>query len=126
MGKEADDPMSIGAPYTVQHWLSEGMSRDAIMCGVTTAMVRKKHDPPSSFKYFEKAVLRASAEMRRPLPKVEIRQPETLKVTANGKQRSVHDAARDLSDKLLRELDEPAPSLRESASGGVVRLLPQR
>lgn len=131
MGKHPDDPLGVASPYTVQNWLSQGISRDAIMFGVTTAMSRKRHDPPSTFNYFEKAVLRASVELNRPLPKVEVRQPENLTVTSkqhgnpNG-PRSVHDAARDLSDKLLRELDEPAPRLREPSGGGVVRLLPSR
>jgi len=130
MGKAADDPMFIGAPYTVQHWLSEGMSRDAIMCGVTTAMARKKHDPPSTFKYFEKAVLRASAELNRPLPKVEVQQPETIKVTANGKQQrgNVLQAADRILDRI-RSFDacpDDTDGIRGEPDEATPRLLSQR
>lgn len=104
MGKTQDDPLAVGGPYTVQHWLSEGMSRDAIMCGVVTAMASKKHDPPSTFKYFEKAILRASAELNRPLPKVEIRQAQTLVVT-HGTSSSGRSGG-SLTAELRRELAE--------------------
>lgn len=128
MGKSPDDPMAVGAPYTVQHWLTGGVSRDAILCGVETAMARKKHDPPSTFKYFEKAVLRAFAELSRPLPKVEIREAETLTVTHGKPKNGIIQAADNLIAKLAsfdgpsRRVDE----LRSGAGEAPVRLLPNR
>jgi hypothetical protein len=124
MGKHPEDPISVGGPYIVQHWLNGGMSRDAILCGVKTAMVRKKHDPPNSLKYFENAVLRASAEMNRPLPKVEIREQQTITVNhGTAKARS----GGSLLGSIQRELASVEAQIADLAlPGDVVLSIPDR
>lgn len=110
MGKTPDDPLAVGGPYTVQHWLSGGVSRDAIMFGVSNAMARKKHDPPSTFNYFEKAVLRAAAELNRPLPKVEIQEPDKVAVRGGAvpRQERVTNGFATRLARRRREEDEHA------------------
>lgn len=124
-------PGWVTAHMRVETWLSQGWSPEIIIAATTAAAARKHGPPANSVQFFEKAIAEEVARQAAPLPTVKVRQPENLTVTSkqhgnpNG-SRSVHDAARDLSDKLLRELDEPAPRLREPAGGGVVRLLPSR
>lgn len=128
MGKHPEDPISVGGPYIVQHWLNGGVSRDAILCGVKTAMVRKKHDPPSTFKYFENAVLRAHADMSRPLPKVEVRQAETITVNhGTSKPRSggslidTINRERALVEAQIADLALPGDALLGLSDGSVRR-----
>jgi hypothetical protein len=124
MGKHPEDPISVGGPYIVQHWLNGGMTRDAILCGVKTAMIRKKHDPPSTLKYFENAVLRAAAEMSRPLPKVEIREQQTITVNhGTAKTRS----GGSLLGSIQRELASVEAQIADLAlPGDAVLSIPDR
>lgn len=71
MGRDPSDPISVGAPLTVQGWLNIGLHRDHILTGVRRAMQNRKHDPPSTLKYFEKAILRAKADLAPVLPAME-------------------------------------------------------
>lgn len=68
MGLDPGHPLSAGSPMQVQSWLNGGWPRDAIIGGVQQVMLRKRGDPPSTLKYFEKAIARAHAEFTRPLP----------------------------------------------------------
>lgn len=129
MGKSQHDPIAVGSPYIVQHWLSGGISRDAIICGVEKAMIHKKHDPPSTFKYFEKAVLRAAAEMNRPLPKVQVLEAETLTVTNHAKPKNgIIQAADDLCERIASFDGPPGgiDKLRSAEGEAPPRLLSHR
>lgn len=128
MGKRSDDPLAVGSPYIVQKWLTGGMSRDAIMCGVTTAMARKKDDPPSTFKYFENAILRASAELNRPLPIVEIKPADKITVSKHAKTGTFDAAYHSVLDKLNEGFGGPAPQERLRVGEGETdaRLLAHR
>lgn len=117
MGLPRDHPLSVGAPMTVQSWLNGGWPADIIKVGVQKAMQNRKQDPPNTLKYFEKAIARTHAEMSRPLPIVEIREAETIKVTSNGKPKSsIIQAADDLRRKLA-SFDGPARGVEQLRSG---------
>lgn len=85
MGLDREHPLSVGAPMTVQSWLNGGWSAEVIKVGVQKAMQNRKHDPPSTLKYFEKAIARTHAEMSRPLPVAIIQPQEKVHVAQNAR-----------------------------------------
>jgi uncharacterized protein YdaU (DUF1376 family) len=84
MGLHPEHPLSVGSPMQVQSWLNGGWPRDAIIGGVQQVMLRKRGDPPSTLRYFEKAIARAHAEFTRPLPVAVINDKPEI-INANGK-----------------------------------------
>lgn len=84
IGVEDGHPLSMGAPYSVQTWLNGGWPVEAIKAGIQRAMANKQGDPPSTLKYFEKAIARCHAEMTRELPVVKL-VPQTITETHHGK-----------------------------------------
>jgi hypothetical protein len=70
MGLDPDHPLSVGSPLTVQGWFNIGLHPDHILTGVRRAMQNRPRDPPSTLKYFEKAILRAKADLSPVLPKL--------------------------------------------------------
>ena len=99
MGLHREDPKSIGAPMTVQAWLSGGWPRDVIVIGVKVAMANRNGEPPGTLKYFEKAIARTHAENSRPLPVATIQQQENFSVAAKPKS-AIIQAADDLCRKI--------------------------
>jgi hypothetical protein len=71
MGLDPHHPLCVGSPLTVQGWFNAGLHRDCILTGVRRAMQNRGRDPPSTLKYFEKAILRSQAELAPTLPKIE-------------------------------------------------------
>ena len=59
MGKDPFDPLCVGAPLTVQGWLNAGWNGECILIGIRRGMLSRNGDPPSTLKYFEKAIARA-------------------------------------------------------------------
>lgn len=106
MGLEREHPISVGAPMTVQNWLNGGWNGEIILVAVKRAMQGRKGDPPGTLNYFEKAIARLHAEASRPLPKVELRQAETIQVVSNGttpRAGSVVAAAKRFAENFERE-----------------------
>jgi hypothetical protein len=93
-------PGWCGGAMWVQKCLNEGWI-GAVMIDAAKGVARRAKTPIMGFKYLEKPLAQAMAEHRAPLPQVEIRQPEKLTVTANGKQSgNVIQAADRLLDKI--------------------------
>lgn len=66
MGLHPHDPLSVGAPMAVQSWLNSGFHRDHIIFGVRRTMAKRQNNPPSSLRYFDKAIARAMADLTAP------------------------------------------------------------
>jgi hypothetical protein len=128
MGLDANDPLSVGSPYTVQAWLNGGWPRDAILTGVRRAMLSRGSDPPGTLRYFEKAIARQHAELTRALPKVELVACETTKVFSHDRPSgNIIQAADRLLDKIRSfdaGPDEDQP-LRDGEGSSPPRLLSQ-
>jgi uncharacterized protein YdaU (DUF1376 family) len=103
MGVEDGHPLSMAAPYTVQMWLNGGWPEEAIKAGVERAMHSKAGDPPSTLKYFEKAIARAHAELTRKLPVVNIQPGEITTERPNGR---IPRSGRSLNAAIDRALAE--------------------
>jgi hypothetical protein len=71
MGLDPQHPLSCGSPLTVQGWFNAGWHRDCILAGVRRTMQNRGRDPPSTLKYFEKAIARTHAELTPDLPKAD-------------------------------------------------------
>lgn len=86
MGLDPQHPLSVGAPLTIQGWMNERWNPECIIIGVKRGMNSRNGDPPTTLKYFEKAIARAHAELTPSLPTVQIRQAETIQVTRGTSQ----------------------------------------
>jgi 5-methylcytosine-specific restriction endonuclease McrA len=113
LGLDPEDPFSIGVPMTIQCWINGGWGRDVILTGVARGMKSRNGLAPSTLNYFEKAIARAHAELTRALPKVEIRDGETFRVTDHGKpENGITKAIRNLNRNIAgfdgppREVDD--------------------
>lgn len=71
MGLDPAHQLSCGAPWTIQGWFNAGLHRDHILTGVRRVMERRPRGPPSTLKYFEKAILCAKADLLPSLPTLE-------------------------------------------------------
>jgi uncharacterized protein YdaU (DUF1376 family) len=81
IGAEPDAPMAIGAAYTIQSWLNEGVPKEIIVASVRRQMANKRDGPPTTINYFAKGVAKDNAMRSIPLPKVEITsKPEVVHV----------------------------------------------
>jgi hypothetical protein len=105
MGLPFDHPLSVGAPLTIQGWLNEHWNPECIIVGVKRAMQNRPGDPPSTLKYFEKAIARAHAELTPKLPMVEIRETPKITVTNYGTSQANRSGG-SLIDSLKRDLVE--------------------
>jgi len=74
MGKDAGDPLSVGAPMTVQSWINGNLHRDSILAGVRLGMQSRGGNAPGTLKYFEKAIARAHADLTA-APNLPVAQP---------------------------------------------------
>jgi hypothetical protein len=110
MGLDPHHPFSVGGPFTVQCWMGGGWSRDVIITGVEKSMQGRQGDPPSTLKYFEKAIARAHAELTRVLPVVTIQPGEITVETARGPNRktggSIIDALGRQAAAIQRSIDD--------------------
>ncbi|WP_139372879.1 hypothetical protein [Nitrobacter vulgaris] len=80
-------PGWCGAAMRVQTWLADGWFSEIIIAATSAAARRKRGTSANSVQFFERP-LRRRLRQAAPLPRVAIRQPETLMVTANGDQES--------------------------------------
>lgn len=120
-------PGWCGAAMRVQTWLSEGWPPQVIVAATRSAAARKHGTPANSVQFFEKAIAEEVARQAAPLPQVEIRQPETLKVVANGRSGNVVQAADRLLEKI-RSFDAGPDEIDRIRDGEVAappRLLSQ-
>lgn len=88
-----DDPMAIGGAYEVQAWLNEGATPEIIRIACQRSLANKRDGPPSTFKYFAKAVAREKATAGQALPKVQISEAEVIHVNRTARPGSAWDAA---------------------------------
>lgn len=79
-------PGWCGAAMTVQSWINEGCRPEIIIPACREAMMKKRDGPPDKITYFTKAVARAHAQFKTPMPIVSIPEPEKIngKRTNNG------------------------------------------
>jgi uncharacterized protein YdaU (DUF1376 family) len=103
MGVDDGHPLSMAAPYTVQMWLNGGWPEEAIKAGIERAMQSKAGDPPSTLKYFEKAIARAHAELTRKLPVVNLKPGEITTERTSGR---IPRSGRSLNAVIDRALAE--------------------
>jgi hypothetical protein len=103
MGTDQHDPICVGAPLQVQSWLNGGWHRERIIAGVRLGMQsRGSQGPPSTLRYFEKAIARAHAQLTAPVPVAEA--SPAPRVTARPltefqlKQRQTNDVRQMLRD----------------------------
>jgi hypothetical protein len=127
MGLDPHHPLSVGSPLTVQGWFNIGLHRDCILSGVRTCMEARGRDPPGTLKYFEKAILRAQAELTRPPPIVVTREAETITVTNHAATKSPRNGSSILASidrelAIIERQEEADFAMSEDA----VFLLPQR
>lgn len=109
-------PGWCGAPMRVQTWMAEGWRPEIIVAAVQGAAARKRGPPAYSIEYFEKAIAQEVAKQSAPLPKVEIRQAET--VTVNHGQSHVRSG-----NSLIAALDRKLAQL--AAEDGADSALPK-
>jgi uncharacterized protein YdaU (DUF1376 family) len=114
-------PAWCGAAGRIEMWFAEGWTRQIILETVRAVMARKRDGPPGSVQYFEKALAKAHAVNRKPLPQVVIdNTQETVNVRPQA-DRSTVAAAHRLVERL-REWDTPAEC--GEGGGNVAGLLP--
>lgn len=123
-------PGWCGAAMRVQTWISSGWPREIIVAATRSAAAKKHGAPANSVQFFEKAIAEEVARQAAPLPQVEIHQPETIKVTANGKQQrgNVLQAADRILDRI-RSFDacpDDTDGIRGEPDEATPRLLSQR
>lgn len=123
-------PGWCGAAMRVHTWLVAGWPPEIILSATRAAAAKKRGPPANSVQFFEAAIAEEVARQAAPLPKVEIHQPETIKVIANGRQSqggNIIQASDRLAD-TIRSFDagpDEADGVRSGASAANVRLLSQ-
>lgn len=118
-------PEWAGAAMRVGQWLNSGWPPAAIIAACQETMARKRDGPPSTINYFEKPIAKFIARQAKPVPKVEIVKGETLHVVQGS---SGQNSGRDLTAaarRLASELGENRPGIGGSASGNIIRMLPE-
>lgn len=120
-------PGWCGAAMRVHMWLANGWPPQVIVAATRSAAARKHGAPANSVQFFEKAIAEEVARQAAPLPQVEIRQPETIRVVTNGRSGNVVQAADRLLEKIRSFDDGPdeADGVRDAAGAAPPRLLSQ-
>jgi hypothetical protein len=116
-----------GAAAWVQKCFNEGWPADLMIEAAKETAKRKRDGPIEHFKYLEKPLAKAIAEHSRPLPKIEIREAETVIVHAKPKN-AIIQAIDDLG-RTIAGFDGPArkpDELRGEPGENPVRLLSHR
>lgn len=124
---EAVPPGWCGAPMRVQTWLSQGWGPEIIEMAVTSAARKKRGAPANSVQFFENAIAEEVARQAAPLPVVEIRAAENIKVTHDvQKTDNLSAVARGIAEGGISFGERPSASiLRSVPSGDNVRMLPK-
>lgn len=117
-------PGWCGAPLRVKMWIEQGWKVEIIIAAVRSAAQRKRGPPAESIQYFEKAIAEEHARQAAPVPKVEIRQAETITVThGTSKPRS----GGSLLDAIKRERASVEAQIADlEMSGNAVLSIPDR
>lgn len=117
-------PGWCGAPLTVKKWLDAGWQPEIIIAAVTAAASRKTGAPATTAQYFEKAIADEHARQAAPLPKVEIREAQTVTVN-HGKAKPQSGGS--LISTIRRELASVEAQIADLAlPGDAVLSLPHR
>lgn len=115
-------PQYAGTDWRAVEWERAGWTEDIISSAV------KRIGPGKPTNYYEKAFASDFAKRQAPLPKVEVREAETITVThgRNDPAKNLSAVARRLAADGVAFGERPAaPSLRSIEGGTNVRLLPQ-
>jgi hypothetical protein len=117
-------PGWCGAPMRVQMWINQGWKPEIIAAAVTGAAGRKRGEPANSIQFFEKAIAEEHARQAAPLPKVEIREQQTITVNhGTAKARS----GGSLLGSIQRELASVEAQIADLAlPGDAVLSIPDR
>jgi hypothetical protein len=112
-----------GCAMWVQKCLNEGWVGEVMIDAAGATARKKRNGFIESYRYLEKPLAEAMAVFRTPVSKVEIRQGETVSVTAN-RQGSSGSSAHDAIARLRARVESPRDS-DNPADPNVVRLLSQ-
>ncbi|WP_315729020.1 hypothetical protein [Bradyrhizobium sp. SZCCHNS2015] len=120
-------PGWCGAPLRVQTWLNQGWSPEIITAAVKGAAARKTGAPAASVQFFEKAIAEEVARQRAPVPVVEVKPAQTVRIASHGRPQAgnVIQAADRLVETLNRFDDGPGlvDQIRSGARPAPARLL---
>lgn len=113
--REAWPPGWCGAPLRVKGWLEQGWQPEIIVAAVTAAAARKHGSAANSVQFFENSIAEEHARQAAPLPKVEIREAQTVTVT-HGKAKSQSGGS--LLNTIRRELESVETQIADLALPG--------
>ncbi|WP_316210129.1 hypothetical protein [Bradyrhizobium sp. SZCCHNR3054] len=120
-------PGWCGAPLRVQTWLNQGWPAEIITAAVKGAAARKTGAPAASVQFFEKAIAEEVARQRAPVPVVEVKPAQTVRIASHGRPQAgnVIQAADRLVETLNRFDDGPGhvDQIRGGARPAPARLL---
>ncbi|WP_316214152.1 hypothetical protein [Bradyrhizobium sp. SZCCHNR2032] len=120
-------PGWCGAPLRVQTWLNQGWPAEIITAAVKGAAARKSGAPAASVQFFEKAIAEEVARQRAPVPVVEVKPAQTVRIASHGRPQAgnVIQAADRLVETLNRFDDGPGhvDQIRGGARPAPARLL---
>lgn len=114
----------FGAPMRVRGWLDNGWRPAVILVAVREAMAKKRDGPPSSVKYFEKAIARAHALDADPLPTATVIPMENVHV--QQRRDPLAGAFAEIRAGFDGSGETPAAdtAVRDDAGRGAVEILP--
>lgn len=117
-----------GAAAWVQKCFNEGWPAELMITAAKETSQRKRDGPIEHFKYLEKPLAKAIAEHLRPLPKIEIREAESVTVSHGKPQNGIIRAADDLRRKVASFDGPPSRDfgIRDGQSAPAPRLLSNR
>jgi hypothetical protein len=117
-------PGWCGAPMRVQTWTDQGWKPEIIVAAVTSVAARKHGAPANSINFFERAIAEEHAKQAAPLPKVEIREQQTITVN-HGTSKSKSGGS--LLDSINRERANVEAQIADLAlPGNAVLSIPDR
>ncbi|WP_316219320.1 hypothetical protein [Bradyrhizobium sp. SZCCHNR2026] len=120
-------PGWCGAPLRVQTWLNQGWPPEIITAAVKGAAARKTGAPAASVQFFEKAIAEEVARQRAPVPVVEVKPAQSVRIASHGRPQAgnVIQAADRLVETLNRFDDGPGhvDQIRGGARPAPARLL---
>lgn len=120
-------PGWCGSAGMVQKWLNEGCRPEIIVPACREAMMKKSGGAPDTIKYFEKAVARAQAEFKTPMPTVIPGKPEQISGERAGNRNRNGSDRKDAFAAALDDLERAAEAGGLSSAGEPVdALLPNR
>jgi len=115
-GVDEMHPLAYGAPMQVQAWLNEGCHPEVILAACKRALANKRDGPPTSFRYFSRAVAQERARMAEPLPVVTI-EPQKPGIVNVRDSRNVETSLVAAGRRRIEELQRIRDGLGSGTGG---------